>query len=146
MASPKQKFIITKEDDGSIKGVEALIKALETLSPNRYTLTLEKYYKKRSGQQNAFYWNNFVPSEIECFKEFWGETYTTDEIHAFNKVNFWGTEKVIEATAEVVRMPESSTINNTVEWEEKLEKARQWFRQNFEWEIGYPNEQEKLNF
>lgn len=109
-------------------------------------VSVKKWYKKRSLKQNDFYWAIFIEQEIECFKEYWGETFTKQEVHDWNKLNFWGDERVIEATGEIIKSPASSTTQNTFDWEEKLEKARQWFRQSFNWEINYPNEQGDLNF
>lgn len=99
---------------------------------------------KRSNEQNGFYWSNFVPSQIDCFKERFGETYRKQQMHEWNKVNFWGHEKLNELTGEMVMMPESSAIQGTKEWEEKLENCRQWFRQNLDWELPYPKSQSKL--
>lgn len=111
----------------------------------RVWVQVETYYRQRTPGQNSFYWYIFVQEQIECFKEFWGETYSKDEIHEWNKANFWGEEKVIEATGELIKTPASSTSQNTVQWEEKLENIRQWFRQKFSWEISYPLEQGELN-
>lgn len=101
---------------------------------------------KRSLLQNGFYWSNFVPSQIECFKEMWGETYRKSQVHDWNKANFWTTEHILEDTGEVVKMPESSASQGTKEFEEKLENCRQWFRQNMDWELPYPLRQSDLNF
>lgn len=112
----------------------------------RITVMLETYYRTRSVGQNGFYWHIFLQEQIECFKEYWGEVYDKDEMHEWNKANFWGEEKTIEATGEVIKTPASSTKQSTVEWEEKLEIIRQWFRQNFTWEISYPDQQKSINY
>lgn len=127
--------------------VSAFLKALKCNEHGkRIILTLEPYFKERTVDQNRFYWGIFLYEEIECFKEYWGEEYSKEEMHEWNKANFWGEEKLIESTMEIIRTPASSTGKNTVEWEEKLEKIRQWFRQRFDWEISYPDEQKKLKF
>lgn len=109
-------------------------------------LYTEKHYRQRTPGQNSFYWYIFVQEQIECFKEYWGETYSKEEMHEWNKANFWGEDKVIEATGELIKTPASSTAQNTVEWEEKLEYIRQWFRQRFNWEISYPLEQGEIKY
>ena len=145
MAAKEQKFIITVKD-GVLKPNKDLRDTFNGLADGRYHLTIKPYRANRSTLQNAFYWHIFIQSQIDCFKEFWGETYSKQQVHDWNKANFWGEEKVIEATGEVIKTPSTSTDKTTVEWEEKLETIRQWFRQNFEWEIEYPNEQSELNF
>jgi hypothetical protein len=112
----------------------------------RIKFTIETYFRDRTEDQNKFYWKVFVAEQIECFKEYWGEVYTKAEMHEWNKSHFWGEEKVIEATNEVIRTPGSSRKQNTVQWEDKLEYIRQWFRQRFDWEISYPDQQKKLKF
>lgn len=147
--TPPQKFYLEKLPDGSLTSVtpfNKLMEALGKLKAGRWVITIEKYFPKRSLGQNSFYFANFIPSQIDCFKEFWGEEYSKEQVHEFNKVNFWGEEKLVEETGEVVKIPESSTKQTTVTWEIKLEKARQWHRQSFNWEIGYPEQQEEMEF
>jgi hypothetical protein len=136
----KEVFFKTVDGDGTL-----MFKAsLSDFTGKQVKITIEDK-KKRSLSQNGFYWGNFIQSQIECFKERWGETYRKEQVHDWNKVNFWGTEHISE-DGEVFKMPCSSTNFTTAEWEEKLENVRAWFKQNFEWEIGYPNEQNNLEF
>jgi hypothetical protein len=139
-------FTIEKKEDGTFANTNALNKHLQSLESGRWSISIKRYRKQRSDKQNAFYWSNFIPSEVDCFKEFWGETYTLEQIHEWNKVNFFGEQQVIEATGEVVRIPESSSAQTTVEFEEKLERCRQWFRQNFSWELPFPLQQTEMNY
>lgn len=108
------------------------------------TVIVKPRVKQRSLLQNDFYWGYFLQYEIDCFREFWGELYDKKQIHDWNKQNFLGDTKVIEATGEIVRLPGSSKTLSTVDFELKLEDIRQWFRMNFEWEIPYPEQQDKL--
>ena len=99
---------------------------------------------KRGLNRNAFYWGNFMTSQIDCFKERFGETYTKEQIHEFNKMNFWGEELLIEETGEVIKMPGSSATQSDDEFKEKLENCRAYFRQNLDWELPYPKKQSQL--
>jgi len=145
---PQQtKFYLEKLKDGSWTNqapYNKLLQTLQSIKPGRWLVTLEKYYPQRTLDQNAFYWANFIPAQIECFKEYWGETYSKEQIHDFNKTNVWGEEQVLVKTGEVIRIPESSTKQTTVSWETKLENCRQWFRQTFNYELPYPEKQEQL--
>jgi len=118
---------------------------LKTFLNQDVEITIE-IKNKRTLPQNGFYWSNFIPSEIECFKERFGETYNKSQIHDWNKANFFASEHVLEETGEVIKIPESSAAQGTKEFEEKLENCRQWFRQNMDWEIPYPKHQTDLNF
>lgn len=101
---------------------------------------------KRSLLQNGFYWSNYIRSQIDCFKERFGETYRPSQVHDWNKTNIFGTEHINEATGEAIMMPESSAAQSTTEFEDKLEYGRQWFRQNMDWELPIPEKQEKIKY
>lgn len=103
--------------------------------------------RTRTTQQNGFYWNNFLESQAQCFLERWGERYTKNQMHQWNKDKFWGEDHFIEETGEVVTMPAETTTNfSTTEWEEKLENIRHWFLRSFDWILPYPEKQEKFNY
>jgi hypothetical protein len=116
---------------------------LRDLSGKEIRLTIERK-AKRSLNQNAFYWGNFLQGEIDSFKERFGETYRKEQIHDWNKTNFWGTEQLNELTGEIIKIPCSSTEFSKLEWEERLDNIRAWFKQNMDWEIGYPLQQNEL--
>lgn len=105
-----------------------------------------KHYTQRTDGQNRFYHKIFLQEQIECFKEQWGETYSKGEMHDWNKRHFWGEERLVEATGEYVMTPASSADQNTVEWEEKLDKIRQWFILSFEWFLPFPDSQKAIRF
>lgn len=112
----------------------------------KVTVEVKTRRKPRSLNQNNFYWGYFLQYQIDCFEEFWGEKYDKKTVHEWNKQQFFGEEKVIERTGEVIRVPGSSREPSTIEFEEKLDDIRQWFFTNFDFVIPYPNEQETLNF
>ena len=111
----------------------------------KVTVEIKSRRKPRSLAQNDFYWGYFLQYQIDCFAEYWGEKYDKKQVHDWNKQNFFGETKVIEKTGEIIRVPGSSSNQSTIEFEEKLEKIRQWFMLNFEWQIPLPNEVLKLN-
>jgi hypothetical protein len=108
----------------------------------RVTVEVKSRRKPRSLNQNDFYWGYFLQEEIDCFKEFWGEVYDKSQVHDWNKANFFGEIVVVNNTP--IRKPGSSADQSTIDFEEKLEYIRQWFRINFDWEICYPNEQKDI--
>lgn len=118
---------------------------MQSLEGTKLTIKIKKYHKQRSNNQNRFYHGNFIPAQIEVFYDMWGERYRPDQVHEWNKVHFFGEQRVIEATGEVVFTPASTTSQSTLEFEESLEKCRQWFRQNFEVELPFPSQQSELN-
>lgn len=120
-----------------------IVNGLKDLIGQPVRVTIEPKIK-RSVPQNSFYWGNFIQGQIECFKERFGEVYRKEQLHEWNKINFWGDEQILDS-GEVIKIPCSSTKFSKLEWEEKLDNIRAWFMQNMDWTINYPNEQLELN-
>lgn len=133
-------------DDGSVH-IRGKAKFLEDMSHFKgQTLIAEfrKPKKSRTLPQNRFYFSNYIPAQIECFKEMWGESYTVEMLHDWNKNNIFCTEHVDEESGEVFKMPRSSTKLSTVEWEECLEIGRTFFLNKFNFMLPYPNSQSEM--
>lgn len=120
-----------------------IVNGLKDLIGQPVRVTIEPKIK-RSVPQNSFYWGNFIQSQIECFKERFGEVYRKEQLHEWNKINFWGDEQILDS-GEIIKIPCSSTKFSKLEWEKKLDNIRAWFMQNMDWTINYPNEQLELN-
>lgn len=132
--------------DGNLQNnVRQLIaKELPRFEGKRVVITIDRVKSKRSNQQNRFYRGVIVPEQIECFFERWGERFDSEQIHDWNKANVWYEEKVNEETGEVFKIPASSTKIGKLEWEERLDKLRQFFWNSFDWKLSLPNEQKNI--
>lgn len=107
-----------------------------------FQVTIERRFKKRSISQNSFYWSNVVSSQIECFKEYWGEVYSPKQIHDWNKATFWADTAIVGD--EAISKPASSTKYSTTEWEVRVDQIRTFFLNKFDWVIEYPNKQSEM--
>ena len=90
--------------------------------------------KKRSVDQNAYYWGvvlMYIGSEIG---------YTKEESHEAMGRIFLSYEKANAKTGEIERFVRSTTELSTVEFEEYLEKIRQYCIQELDILIPLPNE------
>lgn len=103
-----------------------------------------KPVKQRTNKQNNFYWGAFIFSQIDCFLERWGEMMDVKQVHDWNKSNVWCKEVVVGD--EVIKIPASSTDNDTIDWENRLEKCRQYFLLNFDWGLPVPLQQTEINY
>lgn len=140
-----EKFYLERLNDGSWRNFKGLLDHLEGLPNGRWVVEVKKYQKTRSNEENRFYWGYFVQSQIDCFTERWGEVYNKQAVHDWNKLNFWGEERVLnEETGEVIRTPATSTDKTTWEWEQKLEVMRSWFLQHMDWPLPFTNEQGEM--
>lgn len=136
----QQEYFSNVTDGRLQKNVSGSIaKDLKRYEGKRVKITIEKARVKRSNQQNRFYHGYFLQSQIDCFKERWGEIYTKEQIHDWNKANIWCEEKVDEETGEIFKIPGSSTSQSKMSFEDKLEMCRQFFINKFDWNLPYPN-------
>lgn len=117
---------------------------LPGFNDKRVKIVIERAKVKRSDNQNRFYWGYIIPSQIDCFKEMWGEIYDAEQLHDWNKANVWYEEKVNDDTGETFKIPSSSTKVSKYEFEQRLEKLRQFFELSFSWKLPYPNENATL--
>jgi hypothetical protein len=103
-------------------------------------LTFEKPKKKRSNNQNNFYWGVLIPISKNAIKESWGEVWSKEQTHNFFKTRFNYTEKVNETTGEVVKIPKSTTENTTTQQEEYYLQIREFLQEWFNVTAPLPNE------
>ena len=65
--------------------------------------------------------------------------WSKETMHDFNKVYFFGTEKVNENTGEIIKIPKSS-ITTQSDFSEAIEKIKQFFHLQFNYRIREANE------
>lgn len=94
MISLQYSFKIDEEGNVTIQNRDKFLKDMSNFPNTLFTATFKKASKERSNKQNGFYWSNFIESQIECFKEMWGETYDKSQVHDWNKANIWCDEVV----------------------------------------------------
>lgn len=126
--------------NGKPNNAKKLNEAFREFEGKDVIVTIEKIKSKRSEQQNKYYWACVIEDERACIKEQWGELWSKDDMHSFNKVYFFGDEKVIEATGEIVKVPKSS-ITTKSDFSEAIEKIKQFFLLQFNYRIREPNEE-----
>jgi hypothetical protein len=107
-----------------------------------YQLILKKLYRKRSVNENAFYWGPFLDEEMNAFYDAGWHFDNKDVLHEWNKNQFLTDKIVNEDTGEVMTIVLPSSGLETVPWELWIEKIRQHFREFFNAELPYPNDNE----
>lgn len=133
-------------EDGSIhiRGKAKFLEDMKHFKGQTLIAEFRKPKKSRTLKQNSFYFGNFIQSQIDCFKEMWGESYSVEQIHTWNKNNVFCEEIIDEETGEVFKMPQSSTKVGSKEWEEKLDMCRVFFQDKFNWILPFPETQSEM--
>ncbi len=109
------------------------------LAGKRIRLKLALYQKKRSSNQNAFYWGVVIPAVTRMFREA-GNMVDEEDTHNFLKLRVGKLAQIIVTPdGEVVKSLGSTVKLSTMEFEDYLTKIRAWAA---EWGcvIPMPNE------
>lgn len=109
-------------------------------------LTFEKPKKKRSNNQNSYYWGVLIPLTKKAILDTWGEVWSIEKTHSYLKENFCFYEKVNESTGEVIKVPKSTTENTTTEMEFYHLEIRKHLLEWFNVDAPEPNENLTLNY
>ena len=138
----KKVEIITDVHSGTLKRNRNLIKKVVAMFEGKTILiTFQINRKRRSNYQNAYYWGVIIPIWQNILITEWGEPYSIQETHEFLKYNCNYTEKVNEATGEVLRASKSTKDNSTTDQEMFHLKCRQLAQEMFNVLVPEPGEQ-----
>lgn len=116
--------------------------SMRKMEGKRLSVKIAEFKKRRSNNQNRFYFGPFIKAIREWFLE-QGYVFSADEIHDF----LW--RKVVKKT-EIVILPDgteyerrlSSTTNSTTEWERDIDIIRAWAAER-DLQLPFPNEGEE---
>ena len=137
-----KKFeIVSKIQNGKIvENRSEIEKAIKYFEDKIITITFELFKKKRSDNQNRYYWGVLIPLTRIAVKELWGEDWNIEETHEYLKVNLNYYEIVNEKTGEITRKTKSTTENTTVEMETYHLKIRMFLLEWFDIDAPEPNQ------
>jgi len=122
-----------------------VLDAIKSFNGCDVVITIAKAKKKRSNNQNAYYWGLLIPLTQNAIKTEWGEIWSKEKTHDFYKLHFNYVEKVNETTSEVIKIPKSTTDNTTTQQEEFHAQIREFLKDWFNVTAPLPNEGLELN-
>jgi hypothetical protein len=112
----------------------------------RVELVVRKLYKKRSNEQNRYYWGVIVNDFVTGFTEITGQEITPQEAHELLKTNCNGIELNNQITGEILKVGKSTTQLSTVEMEEYFDRCRIFNLEYFGITTLLPGEQAEIMF
>lgn len=106
---------------------------LKKLAGRRVYILVDEERPNRSNNQNSYYWGVV----LKLISEHTG--YTPEELHDILKYKFLGVEdkKILNETVKVLK---STTKLNTLQFEEYLQRVRDWAQTKLNVFIPLPNE------
>jgi hypothetical protein len=112
----------------------------------RISVSIEAVYLKRSYRQTRYYWGCIVKACKIGIKEQWDEDYSSEDCHFFLKYHCNYQEKVDMETGEIIRLPLTTKVLKTLEFEEFEERARRFIKLWFNIEVPLPNTQAAIDY
>lgn len=136
---------------------DEFVNAIRDFDDCRIKITVEKLYNKRSvvtynedgtrkgGGQNGYYHFILLEELAKALTAAFGRFVTKTEAHEFCRNRFWGEEHVL-STGEIITIPGHSSEKSTVDFEERLQRIRDFAHDYLDWKIPLPNEQSEMPF
>lgn len=127
--------------NGSLTRNRNLIKdAIATFEGKQVVIKIEKFKKKRSTQQNRFYYSVIIPIVQNCLKEA-GHIMTSESTHDLIKLKFLKeTLFVNETTGEVIERIKSTTELSTSQFMDLLAEINNFTFEYFGVSLPSPND------
>jgi hypothetical protein len=110
----------------------------------RVKVTVEKLYRKRSGEQNAYYWGVIVNEFTSGYYETTGETITKDEAHEILKLKCNPKELANKKTGETFNVGSTTSQLTTVGMMEYFARCREFINEWFGRNVPEPGEQTEM--
>lgn len=117
-----------------------VLQAINSFNNTDVVLTFDKPKKKRSNNQNSFYWGCLIPLMQSGAKDLWGEVWSIDKAHKHLSNLFVFHESVNEKTGEITQTPKSTTELTTTGWEVFMTEIRIYLLENFDINAPEPNQ------
>jgi len=132
--------------NGTLTRNTNLIKdAIQTFEGKQIVIKIEKAKKKRSTQQNRFYYGVIIPIVQNCLKEA-GHIMTNESTHDLIKLKFLKEALFVnEETGEVIERIKSTTELSTSQFMDLLEEINNFTFEYFGVSLPSPNEDLTLN-
>jgi hypothetical protein len=118
-----------------------VLEAIKSFNGSDVVITIDKVKKKRSNQQNRFYWSCLVTLMQQGAKDTWGESWSIDKAHKHLSKLFVFHESVNQKTGEITQTPKSTTELTTTDWEVYVTEIRIYLLENFDIDAPEPNQE-----
>lgn len=146
MSRKVQTYGTIKSGKLGISYRDQFITALSVFPDCRVRVTVEKIYRKRSLEQNAYYFGVVINEFCEGYTETTGEKITQMQAHEILKHKFNFKEFVNQQTGEVLNVPQTTSELTTTQFMEYIEECRRFIAEWFNRYVPAPGEQTEMEF
>ena len=118
-----------------------VLDAIKSFNGCDVVLTIDKVKKKRSNNQNRFYWGCLIPLMQQGAKDIWGETWSIDKAHQHLSKKFVFHESVNQKNGVITQTHKSTTELTTTDWEVYVTEIRIYLLEDFDIDAPEPNQE-----
>lgn len=143
----KKYTFYTQVNNGVLqKKYSTLIKdCIQEFEGKKVTIIIEQTRRKRSNQQNRFYWGCVIPIIKEALYNL-GEKLTNEEVHDLIKFKFLKYDKPINEDGLFITKIKSTSELTKSEFMELISEIQQWSSEYFNCIIPDPNTQIEIDY
>lgn len=138
----------TVQPDGRIEIPKRARKEIAaTFAGKTAEVRIRQARRKRSDQQNRYYWGTVIPLIVQALYDLGNEDVrpnhkdSTDLVHAFLKSKFLPPIVVADARGEALELPSSTSKQTTSEMMDYITQIQQWAAECLSLNIPDPGEQ-----
>jgi hypothetical protein len=133
------KFVAKVTDGKFPRQVSERIRQVMQENEGQVVRVVIEPFKRRSLNQNAFYWGEFLPPIVEMFREA-GNNADAETVHEYLKTHIGGMQVILKEPNGTMRaVTQSSASLSTAAFESYLEQVRAW-ASAFDLILPFPNE------
>ena len=139
----KKISIVSSVVDAKLKRNRNLIKkAIASFEGKNIEITIQRFRKKRSNNQNAYYWGVVLPIVQEGLIDATGEARDFNSIHYQILLPMFSSNRDIvnKTTGEVIQEKITSSEMTTTEFNEYIQNIQKWGVEFLNIQIPDPNE------
>lgn len=106
----------------------------------QYSVTMERVRKRNTQDQKGYLWGCVYPLVLDALLDAGWDCFTDiQQVHAFCLNKFTSKQVVNYHTGEIIELPQSTAIMDTVQMTTYTDKIRDWAREYLATEIPDPD-------
>lgn len=137
----------TKEGSSTkVHNRKRFLEQIGQLSDGRIEIIYRRVYKKRSSEQNRYYWGVIVKEFQTGYHTENGEWIDKEAVHTILQSEFNSKEVINKKTGEIIKVPKGTSKLTTSEYMDYIAECIRFIAEWFHIEVPEPGEQSEINF
>lgn len=132
-------MIYIEKTDTEILNLDFLTRYLYGLGNGLYQVLIRRSRSRNSKEQRGWLWNGIYPKLLIGLINAGWEITTVDEVHEFFKKLFASHKVINRYTGEIIEIPDSTAMMDTLEYTTYCEKLREYGLEFLGIDIGEPD-------